>query len=50
VTEAETADGHVQVQLALPTLRADLCPSCGEATFVHEEGCMHCNACGFSQC
>ncbi len=49
--------GHVeldtapkQVQLTLPSIRADLCPSCGEAAFVHEEGCMHCNACGFSQC
>jgi ribonucleoside-diphosphate reductase alpha chain len=50
VSVEETANGQVQVQLALPTLRADLCPSCGEAAFVHEEGCMHCNACGFSQC
>lgn len=49
VTET-VENGQVQVQLALPTLRADLCPSCGEAAFVHEEGCMHCNACGFSQC
>lgn len=49
VTEASD-NGAVQVQLSLPTLRADLCPSCGEAAFVHEEGCMHCNACGFSQC
>ena len=39
-----------QLQLALPTIRPDLCPQCGEAAFVHEEGCMHCNACGFSQC
>ena len=48
--EVETANGHVQVQLALPSVRADLCPQCGEAAFVHEEGCMHCNACGYSQC
>ena len=40
----------VQVQLPLPTLRADLCPQCGEAAFVHEEGCHHCNACGYSEC
>ncbi|HEY0739232.1 MAG TPA: LAGLIDADG family homing endonuclease [Herpetosiphonaceae bacterium] len=45
-----TDEGPVQVQLSLPTLRADLCPSCGEAAFVHEEGCMHCNACGYSKC
>jgi ribonucleoside-diphosphate reductase alpha chain len=50
--EVET-NGTVQVQqiqLSLPAIRPDLCPSCGEAAFVHEEGCMHCNACGFSQC
>ncbi|HEX6288181.1 MAG TPA: hypothetical protein VFZ66_03275, partial [Herpetosiphonaceae bacterium] len=40
----------VQIQLTLPSIRADLCPECGEASFIHEEGCMHCNACGFSQC
>jgi ribonucleoside-diphosphate reductase alpha chain len=50
VQETELPDGHVQVQLPLPSVRADLCPQCGEASFVHEEGCMHCNACGFSQC
>lgn len=49
-TPFEVGDGHVQIQLALPTVRADLCPQCGEASFVHEEGCMHCNSCGFSQC
>jgi ribonucleoside-diphosphate reductase alpha chain len=48
--EAAVSDKPVQVQLTLPSIRADLCPSCGEAAFVHEEGCMHCNACGFSQC
>ena len=49
-TQVPLPDGHIQVQLALPTVRPDLCPQCGEASFVHEEGCMHCNACGFSQC
>jgi ribonucleoside-diphosphate reductase alpha chain len=28
----------------------DICPSCGEATFVHEEGCKKCYGCGFSEC
>lgn len=28
----------------------DLCPSCGEASFIHEEGCHHCTSCGHSQC
>jgi ribonucleoside-diphosphate reductase alpha chain len=50
VSTETDGNGLVQAQLALPTIQADLCPSCGEASFVHEEGCMHCNACGFSQC
>jgi len=28
----------------------DICPSCGEATFVHEEGCKKCYGCGYSAC
>lgn len=32
---------------AAPT---DLCPSCGVAAFVHEEGCMTCHSCGYSEC
>lgn len=28
----------------------DLCPECGEAALVNEEGCKKCYACGFSQC
>ncbi len=31
-------------------IHADLCPNCGEATFIREEGCMHCTSCGHSQC
>ncbi len=51
VVDDGTASGeHHEVQLVLPSIRPDLCPSCGEASFVHEEGCMHCQACGFSQC
>lgn len=29
---------------------ADLCPECGEATMVSEEGCRKCYTCGFSEC
>ncbi len=29
---------------------ADLCPECGQASFVMEEGCKKCHACGFSEC
>jgi len=28
----------------------DICPSCGEASFVHEEGCKKCYSCGYSEC
>jgi ribonucleoside-diphosphate reductase alpha chain len=28
----------------------DLCPSCGVAAFVHEEGCMTCHSCCYSEC
>jgi ribonucleoside-diphosphate reductase alpha chain len=28
----------------------DLCPECGQATFVFEEGCKKCYSCGFSEC
>lgn len=28
----------------------DLCPECGNATMVEEEGCKHCKVCGYSMC
>jgi ribonucleoside-diphosphate reductase alpha chain len=28
----------------------DLCPDCGQAAFVLQEGCRKCYACGFSEC
>jgi len=30
--------------------RGDLCPNCGHAALVNEEGCCRCYACGFSEC
>lgn len=30
--------------------RADMCPQCGKMTLVREEGCQHCNSCGYSRC
>jgi ribonucleoside-diphosphate reductase alpha chain len=29
---------------------ADLCPVCGHASFVREEGCQKCYSCGHSEC
>jgi ribonucleoside-diphosphate reductase alpha chain len=31
-------------------LFGDLCPECGEAAVVNEEGCRKCYSCGFSEC
>ncbi len=28
----------------------DLCPSCGEVSLAHEEGCKKCYGCGYSEC
>lgn len=28
----------------------DLCPSCGNASLVYEEGCKKCHSCGYSEC
>jgi ribonucleoside-diphosphate reductase alpha chain len=34
-----------------PVLRiGDLCPECGQAAVVNEEGCRKCYACGYSEC
>jgi len=39
-----------QDQLQLLARRADICPSCGNATLVHEMGCKTCHGCGYSEC
>ncbi len=39
------AQGHA------PAMKiGDICPECGEAAVVNEEGCRKCYACGFSEC
>lgn len=42
-------NGRVSSQEA-QLLFGDLCPECGEASLVNEEGCRKCYACGFSEC
>lgn len=34
----------------LPMRVGDLCPECGAAALVHEEGCRKCYSCGYSEC
>jgi ribonucleotide reductase alpha subunit/intein/homing endonuclease len=48
VARAEVAAG--QMALPLPKQIGDLCPECGEATLINEEGCRKCYTCGFSEC
>ncbi len=40
-----------EVQAAQSDMKiGDLCPECGEAAVVNEEGCRKCYACGYSEC
>jgi len=50
-------ENHSDLSLQDPTSHAtpltsnvDLCPECGSATFVMEEGCKKCHSCGYSMC
>ena len=38
------------IQTAIPFKQGDICPGCGEATLVFEEGCKKCYSCGHSEC
>jgi ribonucleoside-diphosphate reductase alpha chain len=35
---------------AMPESVGDLCPECGQATLVFEEGCQKCYSCGYTEC
>jgi ribonucleoside-diphosphate reductase alpha chain len=42
---------EMQAALGKSTQKAgDMCPDCGSATLVYEEGCQKCYSCGFSEC
>ncbi len=42
---------EMQAALGKTTQKAgDMCPDCGSATLVYEEGCQKCYSCGFSEC
>jgi ribonucleoside-diphosphate reductase alpha chain len=45
-----TREGEQQLQLPINPARANLCPGCGSASLVYEEGCKKCYACGHSEC
>jgi ribonucleoside-diphosphate reductase alpha chain len=51
--DGEAASHPVAEQLALPISDrpiGDLCPDCGQATFIPTEGCRKCYVCGYSEC
>jgi ribonucleoside-diphosphate reductase alpha chain len=50
--DAASQEPYVE-QLALPIVDrpiGDLCPDCGQASFIPTEGCRKCYACGYSEC
>jgi len=47
--EAKGGNGH-ESHAPVAMKIGDLCPECGEAAVVNEEGCRKCYACGFSEC
>jgi ribonucleoside-diphosphate reductase alpha chain len=46
--EIDTGLGRVAQHSAFQI--GDLCPECGQAALVNEEGCRKCYACGYSEC
>ncbi|MFC2037009.1 adenosylcobalamin-dependent ribonucleoside-diphosphate reductase [Chloroflexota bacterium] len=50
LTDAEQPPEQLPLPIALPKSKADLCPDCGQASYVAMEGCRKCIGCGFSEC
>ncbi|GAB4398850.1 MAG: vitamin B12-dependent ribonucleotide reductase [Anaerolineales bacterium] len=41
---------HMPAESAPKMKIGDICPECGEAAVINEEGCRKCYACGYSEC
>jgi ribonucleoside-diphosphate reductase alpha chain len=41
-------EAHIEQQSFFKV--GDLCPECGQASVVNEEGCRKCYSCGYSEC
>ncbi|MBI2086398.1 adenosylcobalamin-dependent ribonucleoside-diphosphate reductase [Candidatus Daviesbacteria bacterium] len=50
LTINEASDDVQPTKNLQPKTNADLCPECGSASFVMEEGCKKCHSCGYSMC
>lgn len=48
--EGSSAAAPTAAAEAMAATAADLCPNCGDSTFVRVEGCQTCYACGYSEC
>lgn len=48
--EPEPAPAPAPKKAARKAPAADLCPACGQATYIREEGCRKCTSCGHSAC
>ncbi|MFH1289399.1 MAG: ribonucleotide reductase N-terminal alpha domain-containing protein [Patescibacteria group bacterium] len=48
--EAQASLESQQLNLLNQKKKRDLCPKCGRATLVFEEGCAKCTYCGFNKC
>jgi ribonucleoside-diphosphate reductase alpha chain len=48
--ESRASHGLEDVPSQIPMTIGDLCPECGAAGVVNEEGCRKCYSCGYSEC
>ena len=45
-----TQPSLIQTPAVVRSTSFDICPTCGEVSLVHEEGCKKCYVCGYSEC
>jgi len=50
LVEDEQPPEQLPLPFSMPSQKADLCPDCGQASYVAMEGCRKCVTCGFSEC
>jgi ribonucleoside-diphosphate reductase alpha chain len=48
--QARVEEAELAAAPAAKLVAGDICPECGQATFVYEEGCKKCYGCGFNEC
>ena len=50
-SDGEQLSDQLTLTAVLNTAKiGDICPSCGASSFVYQEGCAKCYACGYSEC